>query len=82
MDLKSNNPPDVVLELTHEQATFMVENCVANMNLCLTMIMQIGREDSEIDEKRAMARPYVELNEKFVVLLQKLREAGAKEKED
>jgi len=78
----TNNPPDVTLDLTHEQATFMLENCLANKRLCLAMIMGIAEEKISLDDKRKKAEKYDELNNKFGEIMHKLRRAGAREKEE
>jgi translation initiation factor 2 alpha subunit (eIF-2alpha) len=80
--MSSNNPPDVILELTHEQATFMLENCHANRRLGLAMIMAIGAEKISMEEKREKAKVYIELNDKFGDLMKLLRKAGARETDD
>jgi hypothetical protein len=77
----TNNPPDVLLELTHEQATFMLENCLANKRLCLAMVMGIADEKISIEDKQKKAEKIVEMQEKFTELMQQLRRAGAREKE-
>jgi hypothetical protein len=77
----TNNPPDVLLELTHEQATFMLENCLANRRLCLAMVMGIADEKISIEDKQKKAEKIVEMQEKFTELMQQLRRAGAREKE-
>lgn len=80
--MSSNNPPDVVLELTHELATFLLENCHANRRLGLAMIMAIGEENMPVEEKRVKAQKFVELNEQFGKIMYQLRKAGAREKDD
>jgi hypothetical protein len=79
---KSNNPPDVVLELTHEQATFMLENCLANKRLIMAMILSIAKEKSSIEEKREKSEKIARMNEEFSAIMELLRRAGAREKED
>jgi hypothetical protein len=81
-DKKHNRPPDVVLSLTHEQATFMLENCLANNRLCLAMIMSIADEDIPHEDKYARAQRITALQDQFRAIMTLLREAGAKEKED
>lgn len=78
----SNNPPDVVLELTHEQATFMLENCKANMRLAFAMVMALAEEDVPIEEKRRRAEPMEKLRTQFANMSTQLRKAGAKDKEE
>lgn len=80
MDLK--NSPDVVLELTHEQATFLLENCLSNKRLCLAIIMQIGEEKGTLAEKRKRSERVVRLDEQFGEIMRLLRKSGAKEKEE
>lgn len=74
-----NNPPDVVLELTHEQATFLVENCKANLHLGLQMVLSFQHASGTLEEKRAKAQKFIDLQEQFQAVLRKLRTAGAKE---
>ena len=57
MEKKSNNPPDVVLELTKDQAQFLLKNCDSNMKLALNLITQCSTQKE--------AEPYVKLNEQF-----------------
>jgi hypothetical protein len=79
----SNNPPDVVLNLTHEQATFLLENCSANRLLALALIMSIGEDKTlTLAQKRAKADGIVKMNEDFGEIMKLLRGAGAVEKED
>lgn len=78
----SNNPPDVELRLTHEQATFMLENCRANRELCLKIIMSIADDEGSVEEKRERADGVVDMNEKFGEIQRLLHAAGAKEKEN
>lgn len=78
----SNNAPDVELRLTHEQATFLLENCRANRELGLKIIMSIADDDGSLEDKRERAERVVEMNEKFGELQRLLRDAGAREKED
>ena len=80
--MSSNNPPDILLELTHEQATFMLENCHANRHLGLQMIMMIAKEKSTLEQKREKSAKYVEMNDKFGEIMKLLRKAGAREKEE
>lgn len=82
VDLKHNNPPDVVLNLTHEQATFMLKNCIANSKLCLALIMGLADENISIEHKQAKAAPIVAMQERFRDIMKLLRDAGAKEPDD
>jgi len=41
----SNNPPDVILDLTFEEAKFLVENCEANLNLSLQVLPNLTSRD-------------------------------------
>ncbi len=76
------NSPDVILELTHEQATFLLENCHANRHLGLKMIMAIADDKGTMEEKRERAQKFIELNDKFGDIMKLLHKAGAREKED
>jgi len=78
----SNRPPDIELGLTHAQATFLLENCLANRHLAMAMIMSIGDEKISVEEKRAKAKNYVELNEQFGEIMKLLMRAGAKRKDE
>lgn len=82
MAVKSNNPPDVILELTHEQATFLLDNAIANRRLCMQFIMQIAEHSKDIDDARKRSEKFVDMNEKFGDIMSLLRRAGAREKED
>jgi hypothetical protein len=78
----TNNPPDVTLELTHEQATFMLENCLANNRMCLALVMSIADEDLTQGEKMEKAQKITDMQDKFRDIMKLLRRAGAREKED
>ena len=82
MSDKGNNPPDVSLDLTSAQATFMLENCLANMRLCFAMVMSIADEKITREEKMAKADKYEVLRRQFADVSILLRRAGAKEKDD
>lgn len=82
MSDKGNNPPDVSLDLTSAQATFMLENCLANMRLCFAMVMSIAEEKITLEEKRIKAEKYENLRREFAEVSLLLRKAGAKEKDD
>jgi hypothetical protein len=36
--MQSNNPPDVILELTKQQAEFLLKNCNSNITMGLKLI--------------------------------------------
>lgn len=76
------NSPDVILELTNEQATFLLENCSANTRLCLQLIVSIADEKGTLENKRKRSEPIVEMSEKFNEIRKLLRKSGAMEKED
>jgi len=78
----SNNPPDIVLNLTHEQASFVVENCDANTRMCLAMIMGIEDEKIPLELKREKAEKIVAMQKKFNEIRDLLFKAGAKRKEE
>ena len=67
----SNNPPDVFLELTMDQAKFLLENCDKNISLGLSLVMQT--------ESREIAEKIVEVNEKFKEIREKLRNQGVRD---
>lgn len=79
---QSNNGPDVVLNLSHEQATFMLENCDANIRLALAMVMGIADDKIAIELKQAKAQKFINLSDKFRDIKRLLQEAGAKENDD
>lgn len=66
----SNNPPDVVLELTQKQAEFLLNNCDANIRLGLMMLQQGGT--------REQVEKLVEMNESFKEIKKKLMNLGVK----
>lgn len=78
----SNNPPDIELPLTHEQATFLLKNCISNNKLCLAMIMSLADDPISIEQKQAKAAPIAALQDKFREIMELLRKVGAKEPED
>jgi hypothetical protein len=80
--LGDNNPPDVILNLTHEQATFMLENCLANRHLALNVIMSVSSEKISREEAIKSTEKFVKLNEQFGEIMVLLRRAGAREKEE
>ena len=80
--MTSNNAPDVVLELRHEQATFLLENVLANKRLCFALIMSIADEKISIEEKQQKAAKFDAINKQYTELMLALRKAGAKEKEE
>lgn len=82
MDLKNhNNPPDVILNLMHEQASFMLETCLANMRICFAIIMGMAEEKITIEEKQKKAEKYENLRKQYAEISKMLRTAGAREKE-
>lgn len=78
----SNKPPDIELGLTHEQATFLLETCDANIRLGFSLVMSIADERITQEEKMAKAEKYENLRKKYVEIQRLLRKAGAREKED
>jgi len=82
VDLKHNRPPDVVLNLTHEQATFMLKNCLANSALCMKLVMSLAELDIPIEQKQAKAAPIAAMQDRFREIMTALRAAGAQEPED
>lgn len=50
MDEKSNNPPDVVLELTNEEATFLLRNCRVNIQYGLDAMQAMDLDPNTSDE--------------------------------
>ena len=82
VDLKHNRPPDVVLNLTHEQATFMLKNCLANSALCMKLIMSLAELGMSIEQKQAKAAPIEAMQDRFRDVMKLLRDAGAQEPDD
>lgn len=78
----SNNPPDVILELTHEQATHLLESGLANVRLGFAMVMALADEDITIEKKQVKAQKIEDIREKFSEINRLLRRAGAKEKNE
>lgn len=66
--MKSNNPPDVVLELTKEQAKFLLENCDSNITLALGLMMEV--------RDRSSAEMLISMNEQFKTIREKLKAQG------
>lgn len=58
----SNNPPDVSLELTAEQAKFLLRNCDSNIAFALGSLQTVGRDTAE----------------KMVVVMEQFKEIRAK----
>lgn len=82
MNKLSNDPPDVVLNLTHEQATFMLKNMLANHRLCTKLILGLADLDMPIDQKPAKAAPISAMQDRFTEIMRLLRAAGAKEPDE
>lgn len=68
----TNNPPDVILELTMDEAKFLLENCNTNMEFGLRSMMAMPDANRETLEK------LVNLNEKFKTIRNKLLRSGVK----
>lgn len=66
--MTSNNPPDVVLELTHEQAQFLLSNCDQNIAVGLAGMQMLRDRDSLVK--------LVSLTEKFKEIRNLLRRQG------
>ena len=82
MTNNSNNPPDVELQLTHRQATFLLENAIANHQLCTAMVVSIASESISQEVKMAKADRIVHIQKRFTEMMQLLRAAGAREPDD
>lgn len=79
----SNNPPDLELRLTHEQGTFMLENCDSNIRMGFALIMSMADDPSLTREQKMERADKVEsMRKKFSELQKLLRDAGAREKEE
>lgn len=78
----SNNPPDVILNLTHEQATFLLESGLANVRLGFAMVMALANEDTPMEIKQVKAEKIENMREKFSEINRLLRRAGAREKDE
>lgn len=57
----------------------MIENCKANMHLGLQMVLSFQHAPGTLEEKREKAQKYIDLQDKFRVLLTKVRKAGGKD---
>lgn len=68
----SNNPPDFVLELTQEEAEFLMRNCKANLHYSLTAMTKL----QEMDARRSSFEKLVEHTENFKTISDKLKKAG------
>lgn len=79
---RTNNPPDVTLNLTHEQATFLLETCDANIRLGFALVMSVADEKISQDKKMSKADKYESLRKQYSAIQKLLRDAGAQEKED
>lgn len=80
--MKTNNPPDVTIDLTHEQATFLLDNCLANKRLAMSVIIDISNDKKlNRDQMIKKSQAAVKLNEQFTDIMQLLRRAGAREPE-
>jgi hypothetical protein len=65
----SNNPPDVALELTTDEARFLLDNCNSNIVFALNAIQQ-----GELS--RPSLEKLIALSEKFKGIRAKLIKAG------
>lgn len=71
-DTRSNNPPAVSLELTQEQAQFLMDNCDANLRIGIGAVMTCTT--------REQAEPWINLNEQFHAIRRKLIAQGIESK--
>jgi hypothetical protein len=79
--MSGNNPPDVELGLTHEQATFLMETCEANIRLGFAIVLSIANEKLSTEEKAAKAEKFETLRKQYSEIRNLLRDAGATERE-
>lgn len=62
-----NNPPAVVLELTKEEAEFLLDNCDTNIRMSLGMLTKVSQSTGE---------RLIKLIERFKSIRKKLRNQG------
>lgn len=67
----SNNPPDVELQLTLEEAQFLLRNCESNIHFALMALEAI--------ETRGNLEKTVDLMESFKNIRDKLKSQGVKD---
>ncbi len=67
----TNNPPYVSLELTQEQAEFLLKNCNSNLTLGLQLVMAC--------KSREQAEKFIQFNENFKAIRTMLLKQGVKE---
>ena len=70
---RSNNPPAVSLELTQDEADFLLRNCKANIQYSLLAIQKLDA----LDARRESFEKIVETTDYFKALMEKLKKAGA-----
>jgi len=71
----SNNPPDVILDLTAEEATFLLRNCQSNIQYGLQSLQAADIEGASNEFFVRMR----DLIEQFSNIRDKLRNSGAKD---
>jgi len=64
----TNSPPDVSLELTHEEAVFLLDSCESNIDFGLRSLNLITSPD--------LLKKSVDNMEKFKIIMKKLRAQG------
>ncbi len=65
MNSGHNNPPAVILELTQEEATFILDNCESNIAMGLNLLQASTSE--------ATARKVVDMMENFKTIRAKVQ---------
>jgi len=59
----SNNPPDVVLNLTFKQADFIVRNCDSNIKVALNIAMDPDTSEETQVRAASLGRDFQELKD-------------------
>lgn len=66
--MSTNNPPEVIVEMSRELADFVIENCDTNIEFGLKAMMAIGTVDDGSNKTRESLEKLVTLNENFKAL--------------
>lgn len=69
----SNNPPDFTLDLTSEEAEFLMRNCRANIHYGLQALQALDLDPNATEQGFIDIR---DMLERFTALRDKLRAAG------
>jgi hypothetical protein len=69
----SNNPPDIELPLTHEEASLLLRHCESNVGQGLAILQEM-KDTMPEDGLRKIA----DMIDGYSTIMKKLRKAGAK----